>query len=329
MEKERVCVTGGTGYVASWLVMRLLQLGYSVHATVRSHSHPGKKKDISYLKSLPGATDQLKIFNADLNEPDSFNAAIEGCSGIFHVAHPMDEDGKEPEEPVTKLAVQGLLSILKSCLNSKTVNRVIYTSTAATILYNDKGLSVADESTWSDIDICRRNQNKYISTSYLVSKTVTEKTALDFAEEHGLDLVTIVLPLVVGPFICPKIPSSVNMALAMAFGNHDRYGAITNLYMVHIEDAVQAHIFLLEYPNTKGRYICSSANVSITTIFEYLSAKYPEFGIPNMMWFKENEDHDTCSLSSMKLLDSGFKFKFTVEDMFDGAIQCCKNKGFL
>ncbi|XP_038680888.1 vestitone reductase-like [Tripterygium wilfordii] len=172
-------------------------------------------------------------------------------------------------------------------------------------------------------------QNKYISTSYLVSKTVTEKTALDFAEEHGLDLVTVVLPLVVGPFICPKIPSSVNMALAMAFGNHDRYGAITNLYMVHIEDAVQAHIFLLEYPNTKGRYICSSANVSITTIFEYLSAKYPEFGIPNMKWFKENEDHDTCSLSSMKLLDSGFKFKFTVEDMFDGAIQRCKNKGFL
>ena len=29
-----VCVTGGTGFVASWLIMRLLQRGYSVHATV-------------------------------------------------------------------------------------------------------------------------------------------------------------------------------------------------------------------------------------------------------------------------------------------------------
>lgn len=35
-DKGTVCVTGGTGYVASWLVMRLLQYGYSVHATTRS-----------------------------------------------------------------------------------------------------------------------------------------------------------------------------------------------------------------------------------------------------------------------------------------------------
>jgi nucleoside-diphosphate-sugar epimerase len=34
--KGTVCVTGGTGYIASWLVMRLLQQGFSVRATVRS-----------------------------------------------------------------------------------------------------------------------------------------------------------------------------------------------------------------------------------------------------------------------------------------------------
>lgn len=40
MEEGRgtVCVTGGTGYVASWLIMKLLQHGYSIRATVRSHS---------------------------------------------------------------------------------------------------------------------------------------------------------------------------------------------------------------------------------------------------------------------------------------------------
>ena len=40
MEKGIVCVTGGTGYVASWLIMRLLQHGYAVNTTVRSH--PGQ-----------------------------------------------------------------------------------------------------------------------------------------------------------------------------------------------------------------------------------------------------------------------------------------------
>ncbi|KAI3939980.1 hypothetical protein MKW98_029756 [Papaver atlanticum] len=33
---KTVCVTGGAGYFASWLIMKLLQRGYSVRTTVRS-----------------------------------------------------------------------------------------------------------------------------------------------------------------------------------------------------------------------------------------------------------------------------------------------------
>lgn len=177
---------------------------------------PECKRDISYLTNLPKAEKELQVFHADLNQPESFTSAIEGCIGVFHLAHPMDIDGKEPEDTVTKRAVEGTLGILKACLKSKTVKRVIYTSSAATILYNDKSLSVTDESTWSDLDICRNVE--LVSSSYLVSKIMTEKTALEFAKKNGLDLVTLVLPVVVGPFICPTIPSSVSLALAMVLG---------------------------------------------------------------------------------------------------------------
>jgi len=34
--KGKVCVTGGTGFVASWLIKRLLENGYSVTTTVRA-----------------------------------------------------------------------------------------------------------------------------------------------------------------------------------------------------------------------------------------------------------------------------------------------------
>lgn len=34
--KGLVCVTGGTGFVASWLIMRLLEHGYTVRTTIRS-----------------------------------------------------------------------------------------------------------------------------------------------------------------------------------------------------------------------------------------------------------------------------------------------------
>ncbi|KAM0048120.1 putative cinnamyl-alcohol dehydrogenase [Helianthus debilis subsp. tardiflorus] len=35
-EGKVVCVTGASGYIASWLVKLLLDRGYTVHATVRS-----------------------------------------------------------------------------------------------------------------------------------------------------------------------------------------------------------------------------------------------------------------------------------------------------
>lgn len=40
MEKkgEAVCVTGGSGYIGSWLVRLLLDRGYTIHATVKDLS---------------------------------------------------------------------------------------------------------------------------------------------------------------------------------------------------------------------------------------------------------------------------------------------------
>ncbi|XVF73410.1 hypothetical protein PTKIN_Ptkin12aG0199600 [Pterospermum kingtungense] len=322
-----VCVTGGTGYIASWLVMRLLHHGYFVRATVRSDP-PDCGRDISYLTNLPGATERLQIVNADLNQPDSFEAAIQGCMGVFHVAHPMDVKGQEPEQLVTKRAVEGLLGILKASLKSKTVKRVVYTSTGGAILYNNKGLSVNDESIWSDLDVCR--SNKLVSMSYLGSKITAEKTALEFAEQHGLEVVTLVLPLVVGPFICPNMPSAVYVLLAMILGKKDDYKYLFgSINMVHVDDVAEACIFLVEHPNAKGRYICSSVYISIHVMFEYLSTKYPEFEMLTIDRIKEFEGKARASLSSAKLMNSGFKFKYGIDQIFAGAIQCCRDRSIL
>ncbi|KAK9910763.1 hypothetical protein M0R45_034721 [Rubus argutus] len=323
-EKGAVCVTGGAGFIGSWLVMRLLQHGYTVRTTVRPD--PECKRDISYLTSLPGASEKLHIFNADLDQPESFDAAIEGCIGVFHVAHP-NPTKELDEEIVTRKSVQGTLGILKACLNSKTVKRVVYTSSASTVSHSGNNKDIVDESTWSDIE--HHRSLKLFGTSYVAAKTKTEQAALEFAEKNGLEIVTLIPPLVTGGFLCKTLPSSIQLFLCMILGNEHHYEHLMHKSLVHVDDLVSAHIFLFENPNAKGRYICSSTQISLVEMSRFLSAKYPEFQIPTADSLKGIEGYKTCQFSSEKLLNSGFEFKHGLDDMFDGAVQSCREKGFL
>ncbi|KAM0861782.1 hypothetical protein ACQ4PT_045642 [Festuca glaucescens] len=83
-----VCVTGGGGYIASWLVKLLLSRGYAVHATVRDPCDPKN----AHLTQLDGAAEGLRLFKADVLDRAALAAAVEGCEGVFHVASPVPAD---------------------------------------------------------------------------------------------------------------------------------------------------------------------------------------------------------------------------------------------
>ncbi|XP_065854159.1 tetraketide alpha-pyrone reductase 2-like isoform X3 [Euphorbia lathyris] len=80
------CVTGGTGFIAAYLVKSLLQNGHTVRTTVRD---PGDCAKVGFLSEFPGAEKRLKIMKADLMVVGSFDEAIEGVDGVFHTASPV------------------------------------------------------------------------------------------------------------------------------------------------------------------------------------------------------------------------------------------------
>ena len=67
-------------------------------------------------------------------------------------------------------------------------------------------------------------------------------------------------------------------------GDQQQYHVLMNISMVHVDDACSAHIFLLECPDAKGRYICSSDRLTLNEMSEFLSAKYPQLPIPTIEW---------------------------------------------
>ncbi|KAK9052261.1 hypothetical protein SSX86_028889 [Deinandra increscens subsp. villosa] len=57
------CVTGGTGFIAAYIIRSLLEKGDTVRTTVRD---PENVKKVGYLLEMKGAHDRLKLMKADL-----------------------------------------------------------------------------------------------------------------------------------------------------------------------------------------------------------------------------------------------------------------------
>ena len=164
---------------------------------------------------------------------------------------------------------------------------------------------------------------------YFVSKSLAEKAAMAYAAEHGLHLITIIPTLVVGPFFSAGMPPSMITALALVTGNEPHYSILKQVQFVHLDDLCDAHIFLFEHPVASGRYVCSSADATIHGLAAMLRDRYPEYDIPQSFPGIE-DDLQLVRMSSKKLLDHGFTFKYTtMEGMYDGAIRTCREKGLI
>nr|CAA70345.1 dihydroflavonol reductase [Forsythia x intermedia] len=318
-----VCVTGASGFIGSWLVMRLLERGYFVRATARD---PENKQKVKHLLELPRADTNLTLWKADMTVEGSFDEAIQGCEGVFHVATPMDFESKDPENEVIKPTIEGFLSLIRSCTKAKTVKRIVFTSSAGTVNVEEHQKSVYDETDYSDLNFIY--SKKMTGWMYFASKILAEKVAWEAAKENSIGFISIIPTLVVGPFIMPTFPPSLITALSPITGNEAHYSIIDQCQYVHLDDLCEAHIFLYEYPNAEGRYICSSHDATIYDVAKMIRDKWPKYDIPTE-FEGIGKDIPVVSFSSKKLIGMGFTFKYTLEDMYRGAIETCREKGLL
>ncbi|KAJ6988263.1 hypothetical protein NC653_021253 [Populus alba x Populus x berolinensis] len=207
--KGRVCVTGASGYLASWLVKRLLLSGYHVTGTVRD---PENEKKVAHLWRLEGAKERLRLVKADLMEEGSFDDAIMECRGVFHTASPVLKPSSDPKAEILEPAIEGTLNVLRSCKRSPSLKRVILTSSSSTLRVRDDFDSniPLDESSWSSVELCERLQ-----IWYALSKTLAEKAAWEFCNGNGIDLITVLPSFVIGPSLSPDLSSTTSDVLGL------------------------------------------------------------------------------------------------------------------
>ena len=131
MDKSKpILVTGATGYVAGWIIERLLNQGHIVHATVRD---PSKQDKIQHLYDLAEkSSGEIHFFKADLLNAGSFDDAMQNCEIVIHTASPfVVTNFKDAVKDIIEPAVKGTENVLDSVNRTESVKRVVLTSSIA------------------------------------------------------------------------------------------------------------------------------------------------------------------------------------------------------
>ncbi|KAI9072531.1 hypothetical protein K1719_045490 [Acacia pycnantha] len=340
MDKEelKVCVSGGGGYIAASLIYKLLLQGYTVHATLRNLKDESK---VGILRRLPHSETRLVLFEADIYEPHSFEAAIHGCHFVFHVAHPFHHHPSQ-YRGLTEAAVEAAKEIAKCCVKAKTVRRVIYTASvvSASPLSHDDASSFKpfmDESCWTPLHhLPNLPYSDDFLKSYTESKTKSEKEILSYNEEGGgsMEVVSLACGLVGGDTVLSSTPQSVEVLISQLKDSEMAFHCLRFLEellgkipIVHIKDVCDAHILCITKPSLSGKFLVASSFVSSSEIATHYLQSYPHFHVKQK--YLEAGSRRDIKWASTKLTDEGFAYKYDMKAILDDCVTCATSMGDL
>jgi len=273
-------VTGANGYVASWLVKKLLDDGLTVHAAVRN---PDNHQKIEHLEdAAKSSKGTIKFFAADLLKEGSYKAAMQGCELVYHTASPFSTTVKNPQKELIEPAVNGTANVLNTANEVSSVKRVVVTSSCAAI-YSD----AIDTVNAPEGKLTEKIWNETASLDYQpysYSKTLAERKAWEINEKQDRwDLVTINMSLVLGPALNAKNTTSESVNIMKMLGGGDmKMGAPRiGIGLVDIRDVAEAHFLAGFTPEAKGRYITSAHETDFLEMGTVLLPKYGDkFPLP-------------------------------------------------
>lgn len=267
-----VMVTGATGYVAGWLVKQLLEEGIDVHAAVR---HPNNQEKIAHLEEAAAtAPGNISFFKADLLNEGTYDEAMANCSVVFHTASPFILKYDDPQRDLVDPAVKGTANVLESANRTESVQRVVLTSSCASIYGDNIDLRDTKNGVFTEEDWNTSSSLHHSSYSY--SKVMAERKAWEIAgQQSRWDLVVVNPSLVIGPGLNPKATSaSFDIARQMGDGTMKMGAPAFNIGAVDVRDVSQMHFLAAFSPNAQGRYITSAENTSILELASHLEGGY-------------------------------------------------------
>jgi nucleoside-diphosphate-sugar epimerase len=257
-----VLVTGGSGYIAGFLIRQLIANGWTVNTTVRS-----LKREDEVRGWLQVDNSKLRFFAADLENDAGWAEAMAGCSHVAHVASPFPLDVPRHADDLVIPAREGALRALRFAKRAG-VGRFVLTSSMAAIAYgHSHGRQLYNESDWTNL------ANPGVMP-YPRSKTVAERAARDWvaAEGGAMEFASVNPAAVFGPLLSDDLSTSIELVKQLLEGKVPMCPDI-GFGIIDVRDVADLHYRALTAPGIRDeRYVCSGPFLKMIDVANILTA---------------------------------------------------------
>ena len=246
----KICaVTGGLGFIGSYLVKALVKLGWNV--IVVDNLARGSTSRISSV------IQDVTLKNCDIRDENEIVSAIKGCEVVFHLApiNGTDNFYTQPEL-VLDVGIRGALSVVNACRRANVPDLIVASS--AEVYQTPSHVPTSED---AQLMLPNSLNPRY---SYGGSKIATELIAFNYAREHFRKLQVFRPHNVYGPDMGWKhvIPQFIVRALELVENNSQRFqisgsGKETRAF-AFVDDVVEGIICM--YKNGEHREIYHIGN---------------------------------------------------------------------
>jgi len=257
-------VTGASGFVGSAIAAALRASGRHRLVVLARRSSPRANLD-----------PRDAVVEGDLTDRASLAAALKGVRFLFHAAADYRLWARRPEE-ITRNNVEGTRLLMEEALRAG-VERIVYTSSVATLRLVDGALATEDD---------RLAENEAIG-AYKRSKIVAERLVEAMVERDRLPAVIVNPSTPVGPRDVRPTPTG-RIILEAALGRMPGF-VDTGLNLVHVDDVAAGQLAALERGRIGERYILGGENVlladMLADIAHLTGRRSPRLKLPRRMLY--------------------------------------------
>lgn len=242
-----VFVTGATGFLGSYVCLKLIEKGYKIKASKRAHS--------TIPSFLQKHEEHIEWLDIDLLDFFEVQNTIDNCDAVFHCAA-MVSFNEADKKQLWKSNVDITHNLINVCLEQPNIH-FIHVSSIAAIGEAKPGEAIDENCRWV---------HKKTSSDYSITKFEAEREVWRGIHE-GLNAV-IVNPSVILGYDERELGS---MKFIHQVNNGLKFYTSGSTGFVDVNDVATCMVNLFEQKVTGQRYILNAENKSYKELFELIA----------------------------------------------------------